>query len=111
MVARVGTTYLYRSELAVVMPRGIDKQDSVSYSQAFISKWIVGQLKQQEAEKLFSQSQSDIDRMVEEYRRSLLVHRLDKHFLEADHALDNSPNKKPVNDANTIRGTYENIVL
>ncbi|MBE6212221.1 MAG: hypothetical protein E7129_03685 [Rikenellaceae bacterium] len=84
MVARVGTAYLYRSELAAAMPRGIDKQDSVNYSQAFISKWIVGQLKQQEAEKLFSQSESDIDRLVEEYRRSLLVHRLDKYFLEAE---------------------------
>ena len=84
MIARVGTTYLYRSELAASMPRGIETQDSVNYSQAFIEKWIVGQLKQQEAEKLFSQSQSDIDRMVEEYRRSLLVHRLDRHFLDAE---------------------------
>ena len=84
MVARVGTTYLYRSELASAMPSGIAAQDSVNYAQAYISKWIVGQLKHQEAEKLFSQSESDIDRLVEEYRRSLLVHRLDKHFLEAE---------------------------
>uniref|UniRef100_UPI0040579B68 hypothetical protein n=1 Tax=Alistipes sp. TaxID=1872444 RepID=UPI0040579B68 len=84
MIARVGTTYLYRSELAASMPSGIEKQDSVNYSQAFIEKWIVGQLKQQEAEKLFSQSESDIDRLVEEYRRSLLVHRLDRHYLEAE---------------------------
>ena len=84
MIARVGTTYLYRSELATSMPSGMAKPDSINYSQAFISKWIIGQLKQQEAEKLFSQSESDIDRLVEEYRRSLLVHRLDKHFLEAE---------------------------
>jgi hypothetical protein len=82
MIARVGTTYLYRSELAVSMPSGIDKQDSVNYSKAFIEKWIIGQLKQQEAEKIFSQSEADIDRMVDEYRRSLLMHRLDRHFLE-----------------------------
>ena len=84
MVARVGTAYLYRSELASAMPSGIVAQDSVNYSQAFISKWIVGQLKQQEAERLLSQSQEDIDRLVEEYRRSLLVHRLDRHYLEAE---------------------------
>ena len=84
MVARVGTAYLYRSELASAMPSGIVAQDSVNYSQAYISKWIVGQLKQQEAEKLFTQSESDIDRLVEEYRRSLLVHRLDRHYLEAE---------------------------
>ena len=84
MVARVGTNYLYRSELSSSMPSGISAKDSVNYSQAFIEKWIVGQLKQQEAEKLFPQSESDIDRLVEEYRRSLLVHRLDRHYLEAE---------------------------
>lgn len=84
MIARVGTTYLYRSELSQSMPSGIAAQDSVNYSQAFINKWIVGQLKQQEAEKLLSQSQSDIERLVEEYRRSLLVHRLDQHYLESE---------------------------
>lgn len=84
MIARVGTTYLYRSELAVSMPSGMTAQDSISYSHTFIEKWIVGQLKQREAEKLFSESESDIDRLVEEYRRSLLVHRLDRHYLEAE---------------------------
>ena len=84
MIARVGSAYLYRSELASLMPSGIVAQDSVNYSQAFIDKWIIGQLKQHEAEKLLSQSQSDIDRLVEEYRRSLLVHRLDRHYLEEE---------------------------
>lgn len=84
MIARVGTSYLYRSELAASMPSGIATKDSINYSQVFIDKWIVGQLKQQEAEKIFSQSEADIDRMVEEYRRSLLVHRLDRHYLDAE---------------------------
>ena len=84
MVARVGTTYLYRSELASSMPSGIAVADSANYAKAFISKWIVGQLKQQEAEALFSQSETDIDKLVEEYRRSLLVHHLDRHYLEAE---------------------------
>ena len=84
MVARVGTTYLYRSELSQSMPSGIAAQDSVNYAHTVIDKWIVGQLKQQEAEKLLSQSQSDIERLVEEYRRSLLVHRLDQHYLDSE---------------------------
>ena len=84
MIARVGTAYLYRSELASSMPSGIAAADSANYSRTFISKWIVAQLKQQEAEMLFSQSESDIDKLVEEYRRSLLVHRLDQHYLAAE---------------------------
>ena len=84
VIARVGTTYLYRSELAATMPSGIEMADSVNYAQAFISKWMVGQLKLQEAEKIFSQSEADIDKLVEEYRRSLLVHRLDRHYLKSE---------------------------
>lgn len=84
VIARVGTTYLYRSTLSASMPSGITANDSVNYTKVFISKWIVEQLKQQEAEKLFSQSESNIDKLVEEYRRSLLVHRLNRHYLETE---------------------------
>lgn len=88
VIARVGIKYLYRSELAATMPSGIEVADSVNYAQAYISKWMIGQLKQQEAEKIFSQSESDIDRLVDEYRRSLLVHRLDRHYLKAEPCLE-----------------------
>ena len=84
VIASVGTSILYRSELASSLPSGIARQDSIAYSQVFISKWIVGQLKQQEAQKVFQESEADIDRLVEEYRRSLLAHRLDRHYLEAE---------------------------
>ncbi len=83
-LARVGDSYFYRSELAKLMPSGVAAADSVNYSQAIISKWIVDQLKQREAERLFSKSESEIDRLVEEYRRSLLVHQLDRHYLEQE---------------------------
>lgn len=83
-VARVGSAYLYRSELAAMMPNGVVAADSVSCSNAIISKWIVSQLKQLEAEKLFAESNREIDRLVEEYRRSLLVNRLDRHYIESE---------------------------
>lgn len=83
-VARVGSSYLYRSELAAMMPSGVAAADSVNCSDAIISKWMVAQLKQQEAERLFEESSRDIEKLVEEYRRSLLVHRLDRHYLEEE---------------------------
>jgi hypothetical protein len=84
VVARVGGTYLYNSELAVSMPSGLTKADSISYAQEYISKWIVGRLKLSEAEKIFSQSEEDIDKLVEEYRRSLLVRKLDQYYIESE---------------------------
>ena len=83
-VARVGSAYLYHSELAAMMPNGVKAADSVTCSKAIISKWVVAQLKQQEAEKLFVSSTRDIEKLVEEYRRSLLVQRLDRHYLDAE---------------------------
>ena len=82
VVARVGSTYLYNSELSFAMPMGISATDSVNYASAYISKWIVLHLKLEEAERLFSQSEEDIDRLVEEYRRSLLVRKLDQYLLK-----------------------------
>ena len=83
-IACVGKEYLYLSELSAAMPDGATETDSLNFAKTFISKWIVGQLKQQEAELLFSESEADIEKKVEEYRRSLLVHRLDRHYLEAE---------------------------
>ena len=83
-VARVGSAYFYRSELAALMPEGVAAADSVNCSNAIISKWMVAQLKQKEAEMLFESSSRDIEKLVEEYRRSLLVQRLDRHYLEKE---------------------------
>ncbi len=83
-IACVGKNCLYLSELSAAMPDGVTETDSLNFAKTFVSKWIVGQLKQQEAELLFSESEDDIEKMVEEYRRSLLVHRLDRHYLEAE---------------------------
>ena len=83
-IASVGDAELYRSDLAAAMPSGVVEADSVNYAKTFISKWIVEQLKQQEAEALFSDSEADIEKIVEEYRRSLLVRRLDRYYLEAE---------------------------
>lgn len=84
VIANVGSASLVRSELAAAMPSGVVAEDSIAYAERYITKWIVEQLKQREAEKLFSESEDDIEKMVEEYRRSLLVHRLDRHYLEAE---------------------------
>ena len=84
MIASVGENALYRSELAAAMPSGLSAADSTSYAQAYIDKWIIGQLKQEEASKVLSRAEADINRLVQEYRRSLLIHRLDSHYLAAE---------------------------
>lgn len=48
----------------------------------YIDRWVLKQLKLQEAETLFSSSAGDIDKMVEEYRQALLIRQLDQHYVD-----------------------------
>ena len=84
VVARVGDNYMRASDLRKALPSGITGADSASYADAYVSKWMVSQLKLHEAESLFSSSQEDIDRLVEEYRRSLFMRKIDQYYLDAE---------------------------
>lgn len=83
-IARVGRTTLTADDIAQAVPKGITGQDSVSYVGSYVDKWIIRQLKLQEAELIFSSSEGDIDRMVEEYRQSLLIRKIEQYYLDKD---------------------------
>lgn len=81
-IARIGRKVLSAEEVSSALPKGISGADSVNYVETFVEKWIVRQLKLQEAELIFSSSEADIDRMVEEYRQSLLIRKIEQHYLD-----------------------------
>lgn len=83
-VAKVGGNTLTATEISVAVPKGLTGSDSVSYVDSYIDKWIIRQLKLQEAELIFSSSEADIDRMVEEYRQSLLIRKIEQYYLDKD---------------------------
>ena len=82
-VAKVGRNTLTAPEISAAVPKGLTGADSVSYVDSYIEKWVIRQLKLQEAELIFSSSEADIDRMVEEYRQTLLSSRVDQHYVNA----------------------------
>ena len=83
-VAKVGGNTLTATEISAAVPKGLTGSDSVSYIDSYIDKWIIRQLKLQEAELIFSSSEADIDRMVEEYRQSLLIRKIEQYYLDKD---------------------------
>lgn len=83
-VARVDRHRLSADEATAALPKGVEGSDSINYVDAFVDRWIVGQLKLHEAERLFSASADDIDRMVEEYRNSLLIRKIEQHCLDTE---------------------------
>ena len=82
MVARVGETELSEQELRRALSQGLSAADSAAYAQVYVDRWIRKQLKLQEAEQLFSSDEADINRMVEEYRQSLLIRKLEQFYVD-----------------------------
>ena len=78
VIARVGREYLTKDDIAEVIPAGVVGADSVAYVKAYVDKWFVRQLKIEEAAELFPESEYDIEKMVEDYRQSLLISRVDQ---------------------------------
>lgn len=81
-LARVGRRELRLHDVRSAVPQGIAGGDSAAFVQRYVDRWVRKQLKLQEAEILFSASEADIDRMVEEYRQALLIRKIDQHYVD-----------------------------
>ncbi len=81
-LVRVGDRTLYRHEVERIAPREMPKEDSAAFYRIYMDRWVTKQLKIAEAEQLFSASEADIEAQVEEYRQSLLIRKLDQHYVD-----------------------------
>ena len=81
-IARVGRNELTVADMADVIPANLKGEDSVVFVKQYVDKWIVRQLKVEEAERLFSGSEKDIEKLVEDYRQSLLTGKVDQYYVD-----------------------------
>ena len=72
---------LYEEDLLQVLPLGITGQDSVEFSEKYIRNWIEDVMFYQNAERNIPDTR-DIDRLVSNYRRSLIEHEYQRRLLE-----------------------------
>ena len=82
VLAEAAGEKLYARDVRTVVPRGMSEADSAAFMERYVDKWINRQLKLREAEQLFSDSERDIDSLVEEYRQALLIRKLDSRLIE-----------------------------
>lgn len=87
-IAKVGRKELKMNEIVEAMPTNVSGDDSVSFVKLYVDRWLVRQLKVEEADELFSGSEADIERMVEEYRHSLLMRKVDQYYVEQQMSAD-----------------------
>ncbi|MFR9603505.1 MAG: hypothetical protein SNG02_06505 [Rikenellaceae bacterium] len=90
IVASVGDRELRMSDLSGVVPSGLSPEDSISFVARYAQRWILSSVKLVEAEQVFASSAPDIDKMVEEYRNSLMIKRLEKYKINQDYNITES---------------------
>lgn len=83
VVASVDDKELYESEIKSFVPHGLSPEDSLSFVEAYTEKWILKSVKLREAERIFSSSAADIESMVNNYRQSLLIRKLEQHTINS----------------------------
>lgn len=72
VLAEVYNNKLYYSEVASLLPEGLNKDDSIAFANQVINNWITEQIILHEAENELSVSEKIFDEEMTEYRKSLL---------------------------------------
>ncbi len=81
LLAQVGKRSLYLSELKDLFPDNSTKADSNNILITFVDKWVRETILLNEAEKYIANA-IDIDRLVEDYRESLLIHNYEEQLVK-----------------------------
>lgn len=82
VVARIGRAELSTHEISAAVPQNLKGADSLSFVKQYTDKWLIRQLKMREADQLFSGAEKDIEKLVEDYRQSLLISKVDQYYID-----------------------------
>lgn len=73
-------------ELMDAVPDNLADQDSIAIAEDYISRWVRTKLMLRQAEINLSEEEKNVDKLLEEYRTSLLVHMYQQKILEQKHS-------------------------
>lgn len=80
-IVEIGTDVLYEEDIRQVLPLGLSDADSTLFAREFIKNWAQDVLFYQNAIRNIPDTK-DIDRLVENYRRSLIEHEYQRRLIE-----------------------------
>lgn len=73
--------FLYRSELAGLIPQGIPATDSIEIARQYIDNWIRQQVLLNHAESNLRADQKDFSKQLETYRNSLIIYAYESELI------------------------------
>ena len=80
VVAKVGNHKLYRNQLQSYIPAGVSPEDSAGLAKRYINAWAEDLLLDM-AEEQLSDSDKDVTKELEDYRRTLLKYRYEQLYI------------------------------
>lgn len=82
LLARIGDSYLYESDITLLNSSTLSSADSATIIQQTIINWAKDELLLQKAELNINQEELQIEKRLEAYRRSLLVHAYEQKLIQ-----------------------------
>ncbi|HKL71313.1 MAG TPA: hypothetical protein VJ855_01545 [Marinilabiliaceae bacterium] len=82
----VGDWTLTSKELEGILPENINQDDSVALVEDYIGRWVKMRLFLHQAEINLTPSEKDIEKLLDEYKTTLLVHLYQQKMLEEKHS-------------------------
>ena len=80
--ARVGSNYLYHSDVASRIPEGISPRDSLSMAKNIVNQWVQKQMLISQAKENIPENSEELQQKVENYRNELLVHQFETEIIK-----------------------------
>lgn len=81
VIAKVGNKSLLRKELIAALPGDITRTDSVNQAKDYIQRWVRQEMMLKMAEENLADDQKDVQRELDEYRTSLIIHRYQQQLI------------------------------
>ena len=82
LIARLGDSYLYEHQVTSLINNKLSSIDSFTFIQQYVNNWAQEELLLQKAVLNINQDQLEIDKRLESYRRSLLIHAYEQKLIE-----------------------------
>ena len=83
VLAKVHGYSLLQSEVEKIIPANLSSSDSFLIAENYVEKWIKDVLTYEAAKRNIGKEEEDINRLVEEYRRSLLRYRYQEYMIRS----------------------------
>lgn len=80
----VGENKLTRDDFVRDMPKGLTGVDSITFAKMYVDSWVIKQLKMGRAGEVLPTYEESIERLVEDYRQSLIMRQLDQYYIDND---------------------------